>query len=415
MNVFSVKRLLPVIFLFSTLLAEAQISSPGRNALTYTDYLSPIDNDPVFIYCATGGNVPGLQTVSPGGTAPFTFDWFGYNFNSQGFDIPIHTDINAVASSLTNLTRGGYLVHITDGGGYDTSIVAWIFVDSPYAEIGLQQALCYEINLRGKAEADTFYYHDIINGQQLVLPNDVGYLWSSDPVSSLPYPETYDYSMSGYMIKEIDTPPLEDVWYKLEVTDSYTCVSESSFFYESIHVKAEFEVDPDRGEAPLEVTFTDNSVRALNYIWDFGDDTISTLPDPGIHTYYYPGEYSVTLTIESDKGCIDSVRFDKIIVEPSSLDIPNVFTPDGDGANDYFYIESKSLRSLSVQLFSRSGKRVYLFDGEGDSLADWQGWDGKMGSSYVSPGVYFYIIRARGWDDVFYDGKEYRGFVYLYR
>ena len=114
-------------------------------------------------------------------------------------------------------------------------------------------------------------------------------------------------------------------------------------------------------------------------------------------------------------GCIDSVRFDKILVEPSSLDIPNVFTPDGNGDNDYFFVESKSLRSLSVQVFSKSGKRVYLYNGEGDSLRDWQGWDGKIGSSYVSPGVYFYIIRARGWDDVFYDGEEYRGFVYLYR
>ncbi|MCD4770614.1 MAG: gliding motility-associated C-terminal domain-containing protein [Bacteroidales bacterium] len=409
------KRLLPVIFLFSTLLAGAQITSPGRSALTYTNYLSTVENDPVFIYCATGGNTPGLQAVSPGGTAPFTFDWYGYDFNSSGFDIPLHTDISVVTSSITNLSDGGYQVHITDGGGYDTSLVAWIFVDSPYAEIGLQKQDCYYIFLRGKAEIDTFYYYDIINGQQLVLPNDVSYLWSSDPVSNIPFPETHHISLGEYMIKKIGTPPLEDVWYKLEVTDNYGCVSESSFFYESIHVKAEFEIDPDRGEAPLEVTFTNNSVRALNYIWDFGDDTISTLPDPGIHTYYYPGEYTVRLIIESDKLCIDSVRFDKIIVEPSSLDIPNVFTPDGDGANDYFYVESKSLRNLSVQIFSRSGKRVYLYNGKGDSLRDWLGWDGKIGSSYVSPGVYFYIIRARGWDDIFYDGEEYRGFVYLYR
>ena len=68
-----------------------------------------------------------------------------------------------------------------------------------------------------------------------------------------------------------------------------------------------------------------------------------------------PGEYSVKLTIESDLHCIDSMRFDKIVVDPSQLIIPNVFTPDGDGLNDYFMVESKSLRMISMEVFSRSG------------------------------------------------------------
>ena len=33
----------------------------------------------------------------------------------------------------------------------------------------------------------------------------------------------------------------------------------------------------------------------------------------------------------------------------------------------------------------------------------------------ASPGVYFYLVRAYGWDDVDYNGEEYRGFFYLYR
>ena len=70
-----------------------------------------------------------------------------------------------------------------------------------------------------------------------------------------------------------------------------------------------------------------------------------------------------------------------------------------------------------MEIFSRSGLKVYGFNGEGKNLREWQGWDGNVNNSSIkaSPGVYFYLIRAFGWDDVNYDGKKYRGFVYLYR
>jgi gliding motility-associated-like protein len=180
---------------------------------------------------------------------------------------------------------------------------------------------------------------------------------------------------------------------------------------------ADFSVDPDKGEAPLEVNFSDKSVRGFTYKWEFGDDSISKLQNPLPHIYYRPGEYSVKLTVESDLHCIDSKIFEKIKVDLSELNIPNVFTPDGDGINDFFIVESKSLRTINVEIFSRSGLRVHSFYGEGEKLKDYQGWDGNVNRSSIkaSPGVYFYIIRARGWDDKLYDSVGYRGFLYLYR
>jgi hypothetical protein len=80
-------------------------------------------------------------------------------------------------------------------------------------------------------------------------------------------------------------------------------------------------------------------------------------------------------------------------------------------------VEAKSLRFISVEVFSQSGLKVYGFSGEGDRLKDWTGWDGKINNTSInaSPGIYFYIIRALGWDNVRYDSKLYRGFLYLYR
>jgi len=376
-----------------------------------TSYPSdPLLKHPVYVFCNTTGNVKGmLDALSPGGSGPFTFTWHKWNNTSKDFSDFVRSDPGVLTSSLSGLEEGGYRVHITDGSGYDTTLIAWVFLDKPFASAKLQNFTCDYVALAGKAVADTFYYYDPSGGQAVRLINPVTFMWSSTPASSIPFPNIEINPITF-------NPPLEDVVYKLRVTDNFGCVAESSFPYTSIHVKADFSADPVTGEAPLKVKFEDKSVRGLRYLWKFGDKDTSDARSPE-HIYYKPGEYTVTLIVESENLCVDSLKYDKIVVEPSLLDIPNVFTPDGDGINDFFIVESKSLRSISVEIYSRSGMMVYSFSGEGDRLAGWEGWDGSINRSAVkaAPGVYFYIIRARGWDDIIYDGKEYRGFLYLYR
>ncbi len=102
---------------------------------------------------------------------------------------------------------------------------------------------------------------------------------------------------------------------------------------------------------------------------------------------------------------------------PSALQIPNVFNPNDDGLNDFFVPDKKSIRYLNLQVFTRTGNRVYHYEGGGEDLQNWQGWDGRIGNSErrAVPGAYFFILRAEGYDDVEYQGREYRGTVYLYR
>ncbi len=400
-----------IIILFLPAISEAQLSAPGMNAVRYTSYPSaPTVKDPVFIYCNTSDSQKGtLNASSPGGTGPFSFAWYKWSDITKSFSISVKTESGVSTSSVNGLDEGGYRVIIS--GGYAATLTGWIFVDKPFSSAALQNFTCDYVALKGQAAIDTFYYRNISNGLPVKLPNGARFLWSSDPASTIPFP---DFLLNPQTFD----PPLVDVTYNLQVSDSFGCITESSFPYQSIHVKADFTADPYTGEAPLQVTFTDKSIRATKYKWEFGDTTTSILPDPGPHIYYKPGEYSAKLTIESDLHCIDSLRLDqKIVVDPSELHIPNVFTPNGDGINDNFMVESKSLRGLSVEIFSRSGLKVYSFLGEGKFLSDWKGWDGNVNFSSIkaSSGVYFYVIRATGWDDIVYNGKEYRGVVYLYR
>ncbi len=388
-----------------------QLSAPGMSAVRYTAYSSPTGvKDPIFIFCNSSGTQTGaLTAVSPGGTGPYTFTWYKWDNTAKSFSILIKSETGVMSSVLNSLDQGGYRVNISDAGGYNTSLTGWIFLDNPHALAKLQNRTCDYVALSGTASVDTFLYNNPANGQTIMLPDKVTFLWSSDPASSIPYPDVE-------LNPQTFDPPLVDVTYNLAVTDSFTCVSESSFFYQSIHVKADFSVDPAEGGAPLVVAFTDNSVRADKYIWEFGDDSVSTEANPGTHTYYIPGSYSAKLTIESTLHCIDSIR-NSIVVDPSSLSVPNVFTPNGDGLNDMFVPDKTSLRSISMEIFSQRGIMVYSFSGEGEILKDWKGWDGNINDTSLkaNPGVYFYIIKAVGWDNVNYSGKGYRGFVYLYR
>jgi hypothetical protein len=342
----------------------------------------------------------------------FNFTWFKWSEATTSFSIPAGAENGVSSSTINSLSEGGYKVDIDIAGVYDTSLIGWIFFDKkPIVEAKLSNPLknCYYVGLSGSYSfaVNTFTYYDVLTGTPIGMTNEKTFLWSSTPVSVIPNPNS-ELNPTTYV------PPLEDVTYKFTV-NSLGCTNESTFFYESIHVKADFTVDPDKGEAPLEVLFTDKSIRGETYKWEFGDDSISLLKDPLPHIYYRPGEYSVKLTVESAQHCIHSFSFEKVVVDPSKLEIPNVFTPDGDGTN--FIVESTSLRTLNVEIFSRSGVLVYSFYGEGQRLAEWQGWDGNIHSSSrkATPGVYYYIIRARGWDDKIYDDKKYRGFFYLYR
>ncbi len=408
----ALRYLLTAILLFLPFLAKAQLSAPGMNAVRYTSYPGlPAVHDPVFIYCNSSGSQLGtLVAASTRGTAPFNFAWYQWSDQTKSFSILLKNENGVTTSTSDNLPEGGYRVVIS--GGFDTSLVGWVFLDKPFASAKLQNRTCDYVALDGEAAIDTFYYRNPSTGVQIRLPNSYTFLWSSDPESTIPRPDLW-------IDPQTFDPPLTDVTYNLQVTDSFGCASESSFFYKSIHVKADFSIDPSSGGAPLEVTITDKSVRASVYKWEFGEnkDSISSLPEPPPHTYYIPGDYYIKLTAENDMHCIDSLTSEKIEVDPSSLEIPNVFSPDGDGINDYFVVASESIRRINVQIFSRSGLKVYSFDGEGETLSNWKGWDGNINNSSrkATPGIYFYVIVAFGWDDVVYEGKKTRGFVYLYR
>jgi gliding motility-associated-like protein len=128
----------------------------------------------------------------------------------------------------------------------------------------------------------------------------------------------------------------------------------------------------------------------FNLVWNFGDGSTSTEQNP-VHQYQMPGQYTVTLMITDSYGCNYSHIWNELITveENIRLHVPNAFTPNGDGINDFFYVESMLVRELTTQIYDRWGKLVY----ESENLSfQWDGKDSK--GLQCSEGAYTFVMRG---------------------
>jgi gliding motility-associated-like protein len=164
---------------------------------------------------------------------------------------------------------------------------------------------------------------------------------------------------------------------------------------------ASFTADSTTGYPGLTVNFTNNSLNANSYLWSFGNGSIAnvTTTSNQTSTYNGPGTYSVILL--ADNGyCQDTdTLLITIIPFPDPIIyIPNVFTPNGDGSNDQFTIQTQYVDVLEIQIFNRWGNEMKEIVG----LTDY--WDGKSNGKDVDDGVYFFKYYVKG-----INGKELTG------
>lgn len=209
----------------------------------------------------------------------------------------------------------------------------------------------------------------------------VNYSWAGPNVTSI---------VSG---SNTATPLVQDMGtYTLTVSDISTgCTSTATINVVQGNVVAAFTANPLSGVAPLDVTFTDASTGASSFSWTFGDGNTSSLQNP-VNTFSVNGTYTVTL-IASSGICSDTATAIIEVQDGLTLFIPNVFTPNGDGANDVFTIKSTGVKEITLQIFNRWGEKLYEFAG------DRAAWDGKVESGASVPeGTYFYFVKAVGFD-----------------
>lgn len=140
---------------------------------------------------------------------------------------------------------------------------------------------------------------------------------------------------------------------------------------------------------------------AQTWTWDMGDGNFYS-QEKFTHQYKNPGTYYVNLEVQDEHNCSDKLRLGPYIVIPPALEIPNVFSPNGDGIHDRFYVDYDGDELFLVQIFDRWGVLHYT------SRNKSEGWDGRnLNGEAAGEGTYFYQVEA--------GGSSYSGWLMLAR
>jgi len=159
--------------------------------------------------------------------------------------------------------------------------------------------------------------------------------------------------------------------------------------------------DFDYGQQPVsilapEVQFVNESTYGLPFhSWDFGDAYTSSSHDTSSannpsHTYAEVGTYNVTLTVSTINGCSATVVKPVVINEDYALYVPNAFSPNGDGKNEFFKAEGEGVKTFNLYVFDRWGLLLFYSDDIN------KGWDGRYQGSpdLVQEDTYVWKIEA---------------------
>lgn len=156
-----------------------------------------------------------------------------------------------------------------------------------------------------------------------------------------------------------------------------------------------------KGDAPLYVEF--NVIgEAADYQWNVDGTTKSG--ENVYHTFDNPGKYEVLLTVKDKQGKTKTITENievLSLVKSSISDIQNIFTPNGDGANDILKVEGENIKEFKAVVYNQNGTVVF----EWNTISGF--WDGKdMNNQPVPDGTYFLVVNALGEDNQPYEFKK---------
>ncbi len=302
------------------------------------------------------GACDGSLTVTPqSGNAPFTYVW---------------TPNVSATGSATGLCAGQYTVSVTDATG--CSSTQTLTVTQPGA---------LAMTLTGN--------NTICGGGSTTIT-------ASPSGGTGPYVVTWSNSLPNGTTQTVS--PIASTNYTATLTDANGCTSVQTF---SVTVAPQPTAAFTAGAgdcAPAVVGFTDNSVGASQYLWDFGDPAsgafnTSTAASP-VHIYNTPGTYNITLIVQNAGGCSDTITIVGAVTVSAQPVAGLAAVPE---------TVSELFPQVIFQDLATGGTNCVLYFGDGDSTTNCN--FGTVTHMYPNAGTYtamYVVTNADGCNDTVY-------------
>ncbi len=307
--------------------------------------------------CA-GENDGSISVNATGGTAPYS--------------TRLSSEANFVEDrvSFTDLSAGAYIIFVRDANGCDVNSA--IMVEAG-ANLNATAEMIYECN--GDTPNNRL---NIVFEDETVTAN-VLYAFDSTNSSDLVLEPNFENMTSGS--------------HYVSIVHANGCMSTIDFevvAYEPLQLTLE-QVDLN------EITANAKGGRE-GYTFYFNDE------DNGAdNTFHIKRTDTYSVRVVDENGC-ESVA--SIFMEFIDIEIPNFFTPDGDGKNDLWIPRNiTQFPDIYITIFDRYGREVYRIQDNED------GWNGLYQEADLPTGDYWYIIKLNGEDDE----REFVGNFTLYR
>lgn len=304
-----------------------------------------------------------------------------FNYNATGtfnggtvFSWTLTNQPNSIFSSqqnpsninFTNVGVHTITVTATENGCVRTGTRSAVIFENPKANVILSDSIgCEPLTIKFKSKQDSL--HPVNN------------FWNINNTNYNDTTVNYNFLNSGLYS------------YNLVVKDSNNCTDTlSKINYIQINPTPKIKSFVNSLYASIldpRINFIDSTVLNHYTSYSFGDGATSSQTNT-IHNYQSIGEFNYSLIVSTQHGCADTTKGIIYIDDIGSNYVPNIFSPNGDGVNDNFFIKGKNIASSSMQIVNRWGTTVC---NSSNALIGWNGIN-QNNNTIADDGVYFYII-----------------------